>query len=72
MEKKVLSGFINIEGIFFECSFGEHHKLIQENKISESSIHLGNYYSDTFSMQDSGPIVLEDRTKQIEVKKYGE
>lgn len=64
MNKLVISGFINIDGEFFECSFGEHYRLIEENKISESSIHLGNHYSDTFSMQESGPIVIEDRTKQ--------
>lgn len=64
MSNKVLSGFLNIDGIFYECSFGEHHTLIKENKISQSSIHVGTQYSDTFSMQDSGPIVLNDRTKQ--------
>lgn len=66
MERRILSGFLTIEGVFYECSFGEHYKLLKENKISESSIHIGKHYSDTFSMQDSGPIIIEDRTKQKE------
>lgn len=66
MDRVVLSGFLNIDGEFFECTFGEHHRLMKENKITESSIHVGNHYSDTFSMQDTGPIIIEDRTKQKE------
>ena len=50
MNKKVLTGFLNIDGMFYECSFGEHHLLMKEKKISESTIHLGNHYLDTFPM----------------------
>lgn len=64
MDKLILSGFLNIDGEFFDCPFGEHHKLMEENNITESSIHIGNHYSDTFSMRDSGPIIIEDRSKQ--------
>lgn len=64
MNEKVVLGFLSIDGEFYECSFGEHHKLIKENKISQSSIHIGKGRSDTFAMQDCGPIIIEDRTKQ--------
>lgn len=66
MSQKILSGFLSIDGKLYECSIGEHYKLINEGKISEKSIHLGQHYSDTFSMQESGPIIIEDRTKQKE------
>lgn len=66
MNRKIISGFLSIDGEFYECAFGEHYKLINEGKICEKSIHLGRHYSDTFSMQDSGPIVIEDRSMQRE------